>query len=46
MIGLSPAYAGTVIFAAEGDIAVNETNFPDENFRNWVMITLETTIPC
>ena len=31
-----PAYAGTAVFAAEGDIAVNETNFPDENFRKWI----------
>jgi hypothetical protein len=41
MIGLSPAYAGTVIFAAEGDIAVNETNFPDENFRNWITANIK-----
>jgi hypothetical protein len=35
-IGLSPAYAGTAVFA-EDSIDVNETNFPDENFKNWVI---------
>lgn len=35
-IGLSPAYTGTAVFATDS-IDVNETNFPDENFRNWVI---------
>ena len=27
---------------AEGDVAINETNFPDENFRNYVSSQLDT----
>ncbi len=36
VVGLLPAVA----FAADGDVAINETNFPDANFRNFVSSTL------
>ena len=29
-------FPGETVSAAEGDVEINETNFPDEYFRNWI----------
>ena len=30
------AYAPSSVFAAGGEVAINKTNFPDDNFRTYV----------